>query len=153
MSDFESKLKEILLKYDIYPLDWSINNPTGVEEGIDFHIIKIGEGNCGLVISGFVLSNCRYDEEYKRYCRWNYKTDCEVTLAIREIFHPDRSEIVTLEEIQEALQNIQFDGSRSEFILNNEQSTFLWKLRERFISDHPNIFKPKVARLEMSPRP
>ena len=69
MSDFESKLKEILLKYDIYPLDWSINNPTGVEEGIDFHIIKIGESNCCLVISGVVLSNCRYDEEYKRYCR------------------------------------------------------------------------------------
>ena len=153
MSDFEDDLKEISFTYDMDPLLWGINNPKDIEQGIEFLIVKIGEGNCGIVMSGLVLSDSHYDEHNKRYCRRNYKTDCDVALSISEMYHPDRSEIITLEQLQVALPDVPLDGSCNEFILDEGQSRLLSELKARFISDHPDIFEPKAGKRPVLPCP
>lgn len=153
MGDFEDDLKEISFTYDMDPLLWGINNPKDIEQGIEFLIVKIGEGNCGIVMSGLVLSDSHYDEHNKRYCRRNYKTDCDVTLGISEMYHPVRSEIITLEQLKAAFPDVPLDGSCNEFILDEGQSRLLSELKARFISDHPDIFEPKAGKRPVLPCP
>ena len=153
MGDFEDDLKEISFTYDIDPLDWGINNPKDIEQGIEFHIVKVGEGNCGIVMSGLVLSDSGYDERHKRYCRRNYKTDCDVVLGVSEMFHPDRSEIITLSQLQAAFPDIPLDGASKEYILNEDQSRLLSELKDRFLSEHPDVFEPKAGKRHTLPLP
>lgn len=153
MGDFEDDLREISLKYDFDPLDWGISNPKDIRQGIDFCIVKIGEGNCGIVMSGLVLSDSRYDDRNVRYCRRNYKTDCDVILGVSEMYHPDRSEIITLEQLQAALPDIPLDGSWKEFLLDEDHSRSLFELKAGFISDHPDIFEPKAGKRPALPCP
>ena len=153
MSDFEDDLRNISLRYDFDPLDWGINNPTDIKQGINLCIVKIGAGTCGIVMSGQALSDSRYDERNLRHCRQNYRTDCDVILDVSEMYHPDRSEIITLEQLKATLPDVPFGGSCNEFLLDEDQSRSLSALKAKFISEHPDIFEPKAGKRPTLPRP
>ena len=134
------------LEHDIDPLFWGINYSGDIKQGTKFVVVKIGEGICGMVMSGFVMADTVYDERNRRDCRKYYKTDSEVVLCVMEMFHPDRSNIILLDNLKRVFPNTPFDGSVNEVYLSEEESTVLCDLVDYFHSVNKDIFKPLAGR-------
>ena len=153
MDSFEYDLWNLFTGYDIEPLFWGINNKESIEQGTGFIVVKTGNGNCGVVMSGYLLEEHRFDVSGRRHCRSHYRTDSEVILAVMEMFHPDRSQMISLEQLKEAFPHLSFDGSVKDLLLNQADSKKLGNLHESFLAANKDIFEPKAARRPVLPCP
>lgn len=153
MDSFENDLWSLFTGYDIEPLFWGINNKESIEQGTDFIVVKTGDGKCGVVMSGYLIAEHRFDESYKRHCRSHYRTDSEVILAVMEMYHPDRSQMIPLEQLKEAFPHLPFDGSVNDILLNRSDSKKLGNVHESFLAANKDIFEPKAARRQVLPCP
>jgi hypothetical protein len=70
-----------------------------------------------------------------------------------EMFHPDRSQMISLEQLKEAFPHLPFDGSVKDLLLNQADSKKLGNLHESFHTASKDIFEPKAARRPVLPCP
>lgn len=124
--DFESAMEDFYT--DGFYFDWSIWDHEKVHVGDRFYMLKVGNGNTGIVMSGTIASLPSKDEDWSgqgrdvRYVRM--LPDCMV--------HPARGGIVSTRELDEALPGVNWNEGHSGVLLSEEQTrkfNELWSTR------------------------
>lgn len=127
--DFEESMMN-LYTHEFY-YDWSIYDYKAVKVGDKFYMVKVGEGNTGIVMHGTIISESYIDEDWSgqgrdvRYVRMN--PECMI--------HPDnKSLLISTEELDEKIPGIDWNHGHSGVMLTDEQALMLdslWESRIR----------------------
>ena len=114
--DFEHAMEDFY--DDGFYYDWSIFDYEKVHVGDRFFMLKVGNGNTGIVMSGIIVSLPYKDEDWSgrgrdvRYVRMI--PDCMV--------HPDKTEIISTQSLDEELPGVNWNEGHSGVLLTNEQA-------------------------------
>ena len=114
--DFEHAMEDFY--DDGFYYDWSIFDYEKVHVGDRFFMLKVGNGNTGIVMSVIIVSLPYKDEDWSgkgrdvRYVRMI--PDCMV--------HPDKTEIISTQSLDEELPGVNWNEGHSGVILTNEQA-------------------------------
>lgn len=126
--DFEHAMEDFF--EDGFYYDWSIFDYEKVQVGDRFFMLKVGHGNTGIVMSGIIVSLPYRDEDWSgkgrevRYVRMI--PDCMV--------HPDKSRMVTIQMLDEALPGVNWNEGHSGVILDESQALKFDELWRNFLS-------------------
>lgn len=126
--DFEHAMEEFYEEGFYY--DWSIFDYEKVHVGDRFFMLKVGNGNTGIVMSGIIVSLPYKDEDWSgkgrdvRYVRMI--PDCMV--------HPDKSKMVTIQMLEETLPGVNWNEGHSGVLLSDEQACKFDNLWQSFMS-------------------
>lgn len=110
--------------------DWSIFEHEKVHVGDRFFMLKVGKGNTGIVMSGIIVSLPYKDEDWSgkgRDVRY-------VKMTPNCMIHPDKSKMVTIQELDEAMPGVNWNDGHSGVLLSNEQSVKFDELWRNFLS-------------------
>ena len=126
--DFEHAMEDFY--DDGFYYDWSIFDYEKVHVGDRFFMLKVGNGNTGIVMSGIIVSLPYKDEDWSgkgrdvRYVRMI--PDCMV--------HPDKTEIISTQSLDEELPGVNWNEGHSGVLLTNEQAGKFDELWQQFIN-------------------
>ena len=128
VADFEHAMEDFYEEGFYY--DWSIFDYEKVHVGDRFFMLKVGNGNTGIVMSGIIVSLPYKDEDWSgkvrdvRYVRMI--PDCMV--------HPDKSNMVTIQMLEETLPGVNWNEGHSGVLLSDEQACKFDNLWQSFMS-------------------
>ena len=128
VADFEHAMEDFYEEGFYY--DWSIFDYEKVHVGDRFFMLKVGNGNTGIVMSGIIVSLPYKDEDWSgkvrdvRYVRMI--PDCMV--------HPDKSKMVTIQMLEETLPGVNWNEGHSGVLLSDEQACKFDNLWQSFMS-------------------
>lgn len=128
VTDFEHAMEDFYEEGFYY--DWSIFDYEKVHVGDRFFMLKVGNGNTGIVMSGIIVSLPYKDEDWSgkgrdvRYVRMI--PDCMV--------HPDKSKMVTIQMLEETLPGVNWNEGHSGVLLSDEQACKFDNLWQSFMS-------------------
>lgn len=114
--DFEHAMEDFY--DDGFYYDWSIFDHEKVHLGDRFFMLKVGNGNTGIVMSGIIVSQPYKDEDWSgkgRDVRY-------VRMLPNCMIHPDKSKMVTTQELDNALPGVNWNEGHSGVLLTNEQA-------------------------------
>lgn len=128
VADFEHAMEDFY--EDGFYYDWSIFDHEKVHVGDRFFMLKVGNGNTGIVMSGIIVSLPYEDEDWSgkgrdvRYVRMI--PDCMV--------HPDKSKMITIQMLDETLPGVNWNEGHSGVILDENQALKFDELWQKFMS-------------------
>ena len=93
-------------------------------------MLKVGNGNTGIVMSGIIVSLPYKDEDWSGKGR-----DVHYVRMIPDcMIHPDKSKIITTKELDDALPGVNWNEGHSGVLLSNEQAGKFDELWRNFMS-------------------
>ena len=116
VADFEHAMEDF--HNDGFYYDWSVFDYEKVHVGDRFFMLKVGNGNTGIVMSGVIAGLPYKDEDWSgkgrdvRYVRM--MPDCMV--------HPDRSIMVTTLVLDDAIPGVNWNDGHSGVLLSEEHA-------------------------------
>lgn len=119
---------EDLQDHMFYDFDWSVWEHEQLVPGDRFFLVRVGEGNTGIVMAGSVISRAYKGEDWSGKGRETYYA----YLEIADAYDSDRTPIITTEQLQEAIPDFKWDGGHSGLYLTDQQSEALELLYENF---------------------
>lgn len=128
VADFEHAMEDFY--EDGFYYDWSIFDHEKVHVGDRFFMLKVGNGNTGIVMSGIIVSLPYKEEDWSgkvrdvRYVRMI--PDCMV--------HPDKSKMITIQMLDETLPGVNWNEGHSGVILDENQALKFDELWQKFMS-------------------
>ena len=128
IADFEHAMEDFYNKGFYY--DWSIFDYKKVHVGDRFFMLKVGNGNTGIVMSGIIVSLPYKDEDWSgkgrdvRYVRMI--PDCMV--------HPDKTQIISTQSLDEELPGVNWNEGHSGVLLSNEQASKFDELWHNYLN-------------------
>ena len=140
MEDFESTL----CHFDDAEFSWAIYDYKKVKEGDRFFLVRCGEGNTGIVMSGTISSKPFKAEDWSGKGREVYY----VKMNLGTMIHPDNEEILTTEELEDAIPGFEWNGGHSGRLLDKTSAGKLELLWQAYINDQKFMFENGMARLE-----
>lgn len=116
IADFENSMEDFK-HYDFY-FEWSICNYQNVQVGDRFCLLKVGNGNTGIVMTGLIVC-MPYKNEKSRskdgeilYVRM--KPDCMI--------HPDKAHIFSLQQLVSSFPEADWNINKSGLLLNDKEA-------------------------------
>lgn len=128
VADFEHAMEDFY--EDGFYYDWSIFDHEKVHVGDRFFMLKVGNGNTGIVMSGIIVSLPYKEEDWSgkgrdiRYVRMI--PDCMI--------HPEKSKMVTIQMLDETLPGVNWNEGHSGVILDENQALKFDELWRKFMS-------------------
>lgn len=128
IADFEHAMEDFYNEGFYY--DWSIFDHEKVHVGDRFFMLKVGNGNTGIVMSGIIISLPYKDEDWSgkgrdvRYVR--IIPDCMV--------HPDKTQIISTQSLDEELPGVNWNEGHSGVLLSNEQASKFEELWHNYLN-------------------
>ena len=107
--------------------DWSVHDWKEAHCGDRFFMVRVGEGNTGVFAAGRFTSDPTQGEDWAKKGREIYYMQME----FESVFHPDRSNIITTEELERELPNINWRQGHSGEQIDNwaaEKLEVIWRL-------------------------
>ena len=83
--------------------NWSFWDYKDAQAGDKFYMLRVGEGNTGVVMSGTLISEAYQSEDWSGKGRTVFYCD----IAPDFILHPDKCPIITTEQLQQAMPDFQ----------------------------------------------
>ena len=126
--DFEHAMEDFY--DDGFYYDWSIFDHEKVHLGDRFFMLKVGNGNTGIVMSGIIVSQPYKDEDWSgkgRDVRY-------VRMLPNCMIHPDKSKMVTTQELDNALPGVNWNEGHSGVLLSEEQSSKFDELWQNYMN-------------------
>lgn len=126
--DFEHAMEDFY--DDGFYYDWSIFDHEKVHLGDRFFMLKVGNGNTGIVMSGIIVSQPYQDEDWSgkgRDVRY-------VRMLPNCMIHPDKSKMVTTQELDNALPGVNWNEGHSGVLLSEEQSSKFDELWQNYMN-------------------
>lgn len=126
--DFEHAMENFY--EDGFYYDWSVFDYEKVHVGDRFFMLKVGNGNTGIVMSGIIVSLPYKGEDWRgqgrdvRYVRMI--PDCMV--------HPDKTKIISTQSLDEELPGVNWSEGHSGVLLSNEQACKFDELWHNYIN-------------------
>ena len=137
LDDFQ---KQILLISTNKP-KWSVWDYEEACSGDRFFMVRCGEGNTGICMSGYFASDPCKGEGESGDGREVYKVKLEADTAI----HPDYRPILTTEELTKAIPDFDWTGGHSGILLDDSHAIELEMLWRKFLTENKEIFRQRAA--------
>ena len=109
--------------------DWSICDYAKAKCGDRFYLVRCGEGNTGIVMSGVFDSHPYEASDWSGRGRTVYYVDMIPNL----ILNPDKAPMITTEQLLKAIPTFDWTGGRSGRLLPKEGAKILESLWQQFI--------------------
>ncbi len=116
-----------LLSSEWPEFNWSVWDHQQAHVGDQFFLLRVGEGNTGIVASGTIISEAYQDEDWSGKGREVFYND----IAPDFILHPDRCPILTTESLAAAMPDFDWTGGHSGVVLPKE---YAGKLNNMWLS-------------------
>ena len=113
---------------DDWDFNWSVYEWEKAHKGDRFFMVRVGEGNTGIVMSGIFISDPYTDRDWNRLrqSRQIYYMD----MLPNFIVNPETMPIITTAQLQEAIPDFEWSKGHSGTLLTDDQAR---KLEEVFI--------------------
>ena len=140
MDGFESSL----CHFDDAEVSWAIYDYKKAKIGDRFFMVRCGEGNTGIVMSGTISSKPCKGEDWSGKGRKVYY----VKMQLGTMIHPDREEILTTEKLEEAIPGFDWRGGHSGRLLDKISAGKLELLWKAYINGNEFMFDKGFAKID-----
>lgn len=140
MDGFESSL----CHFDDAEVSWAIYDYKKAKIGDRFFMVRCGEGNTGIVMSGTISSKPYKGEDWSGKGRKVYY----VKMQLGTMIHPDREEILTTEKLEEAIPGFDWRGGHSGRLLDKISAGKLELLWKAYINGNEFMFDKGFAKID-----
>ena len=112
--------------------NWSVYEWEKAHEGDRFFMVRVGDGNTGIVMSGVFTSEPYTDKDWNRIrqSREIYYMDMQPNFIV----NPETMPIITTAQLQEAIPDFEWTKGHSGTLLNEEQAQKLEKLFAEYLN-------------------
>ena len=130
--------------------NWSVYEWERAKMGDRFYMIRVGEGNTGVVMSGIFTSQPYASQDWNpnRNSRKIYYMDMKPNFIV----NPEAQAIITTEQLQDAIPDFEWRKGHSGQLLSSEQAKKLEELFADYIQkmldvdDETNVAMTQVSR-------
>lgn len=123
-------------------LNWSVYDWHKAHKGDRFFMARVGEGNTGIFAAGRFISEPYKGEDWSGKGREIYYMD----LQFEAILHPDRGEIITTDELERELPELDWRKGHSGQILEKESGEKLELMWRDFVGQNKDLFSPRAVK-------
>ncbi len=121
--------RNAVVEYDgEFYMNWSIYEYEEAQEGDVYYMLRVGEGNTGIVWRGVFTSDTYLSHDWAGTSKKRYYVD----ITCEEAAHPESRPHMTTEELQEAIPDIDWTKGHSGELLTEEQAQKLEELWDRY---------------------
>jgi len=117
-------------------LNWSVWDHTRVDYYDKFYMVRVGKGNTGIVMKGFIESLPKRGEDWSGKGRIVYYCD----LSITSMIDSEKQPIITTEQLQKAVPDFDWTGGHSGQMITKEQAKKLNQLWEKYEKENKTLF-------------
>ena len=121
--------------------NWSVYEYQEAKKNDRFVLIRCGEGNTGLVMSGIFDSNPYQSGDWSSKGRTVFYMD----MTPNFIIDPEEAEIITTKQLQDAVPSFDWSGGHSGRLLTEEQAKQLEKLLAQYLCKFVNKVDEKTV--------
>ena len=141
MERFDNDIEELADGWDLDDFDWSVRDWQQLEPGDRFYLVKVGDGNTGIVMSGIFTEEPYEGEDWSGRGRTVYYAKMHIDVML----HPDRSPILTTEQLLATCPEFDWTNGSSGQLLDEEVAKRVYALWSQFLQENGDIFKPRAV--------
>lgn len=128
MDDHNDSVENMLTEY----FNWSVWDYKQAKIGDRFFLVRVGEGNTGIVMSGVFESNPYEAGDWNGKGRQTFYMDMKPNV----ILNPETTPMVTTEDLKKAIPSFDWSGGHSGRLLNEDESKAIEALWADYVSNH-----------------
>lgn len=128
-------------------MTWSIWEHKNASAGDRFFLVRCGDGNTGICMSGYFSSDPYQDEDWSGKERDTYYVNLEPDIMI----NPEYLPILTTAELVSAIPEFDWTGGHSGRLIDAHLAEKLEALWDNFLDEHSYIFDNHAVALEVDP--
>lgn len=132
MDHLESDIKNL----DDNDFNWSIWDYKNATCGDKFYLVRCGDGNTGIVMSGTLCSDPYEGEDWSGHGRRIFYMDMDVDFMV----HPDKVPILTTSQLLEAIPGFDWRGGHAGRVLDDASAAKLDEIWTKYLRDHKDLF-------------
>ena len=140
MSDYQKFLDD---RWE--PMNWSVWDYRQAHIGDRFFMVRCGDGNTGICMSGTFDSKPFYDEDWSGQGRDVHYVDLDYDVAINPAYCP----ILTTAELQAAIPVFDWTGGHSGRLLDPKSAEKLEDMWNKFLKKNADIFLTRAVRFDV----
>ena len=133
-----------LCHFDDAEFNWAIYDYNKAKIDDRFFLVRCGEGNTGIVMSGTISSKPYKGEDWSDKGREVYY----VNMDIGAMIHPDDETIITTEELEAAIPDFDWRGGHSGRLLDKMSAGKLEFMWQAYLKENEFMFDKGFARLD-----
>ncbi len=122
--------------------DWSIYEWQRAHRGDRFFMVRVGDGNTGIMAAGRFTSEPYKGEDWSGKGREVYYMQME----FEAVFHPERADIIGTEELERELPDIDWHKGHSGQMLNKESAERLELMWRDYIGRNKALYMPRAVK-------
>ena len=122
---------EGMTNFEEFQLNWSVYEHTSIFKGDRFYLVRVGEGNTGIVMNGVILSDPYIGEDWNGTDNPRFYID----LDIQWMVHPDKGPVLATSELTKAIPGFDWTGGHSGRVLNFDDSDESKLLNQLWLSN------------------
>lgn len=144
MARLDADMEEWAKGFWDYDFDWSVYEWQNARNGDRFFMLRTGEGNTGIFAAG------RFTTEPYKGKDWagNGRETYYMQMDFEAVFHPERTEIISTEELERELPNIDWHKGHSGEMVDNETADRLELMWRDHIGRNKAMYLPRAVRNE-----
>ncbi len=127
ISNYKREDFEQIVQHEYY-LSWSVWDYKEVEPDDLFYMVKVGEGNTGIVLAGYILDEAQAGEDWSGRGRKVYYADLEI-----EYVSDFNAPFISTEQLTKEIPGFNWTGGHSGRLLPHDMAEKLEKLVEKYI--------------------
>lgn len=136
LEDYNSSIPEMMCEH----YNWSVWEHDKARKGDRFFLVRCGNGNTGIVLSGIFDSNPYQSGDWSGKGRKVFYMD----MTPNYIADPEKAKIVTTKELQNAIPTFEWGGGRSGRMLTEEQAKALEVIWHKYLMEIEDKIDEKV---------
>lgn len=122
--------------------DWSIYEWQKAHRGDRFFMVRVGDGNTGIMAAGRFTSEPYKGEDWSGKGREVYYMQME----FEAVFHPERADIIGTEELERELPDIDWRKGHSGQMLNKESAERMELMWRDYIGRNKALYMPRAVK-------
>lgn len=143
--DLQRELEEMSECYN--NMNWSVWEYDKAHAGDRFFMVRCGDGNTGICMSGYFASEPYKDEDWSGRGRVTYYMDLEPDVMI----HPEYLPILSTRELMSEIPTFDWTGGHSGRLLDDVFAEKLESLWKSFVKKNDEKFKIRAFRQKVDP--
>ena len=142
MARLDNDMQEWADGYWSEDFDWSVHEWQKAHIGDRFFMVRVGNGKTGIFAAGRFTSKPTEGEDWAGEERKIYYMQME----FEAVFHPERAEIISTQELERELPNINWHKGHSGELVDNETADKLELLWRDHIGRNKTIYLPRAVK-------
>lgn len=136
ISSFKKEEFDKMVSSNWFQLNWSVWDHEKVEYNDRFYMVRVGEGNTGIVMAGKIESEAWEGEDWSGKGRKTFYVDLEIDT----ILDSDKVPYISTEELMKLLPGFDWTGGHSGRVLSNDMAKKLEVLWNEYLYGNQSAF-------------